>query len=380
QGISTVMEKWKPHFKLLQNGILSREADIGIPGICRGAGCEKAALYRCLECTQGLPYCDSCIVTAHRHLPLHWVDKWDCGYFNRVEVSTLGLIVHLGHRGEPCPNIPTGANFSPSNMATLHVNGMHSLKIHWCHCVDPSQLIHAGFFPATPETPESAFTIQLLEEFHLHALTSKKSAYDFVRALYRLGNNAFPDDAKERSREFNVATRIWSYLVMEKRSGQAHEMDSLLPHRQPGSLVVHCPACPEPGFNMPEGWKDTPPNLAYIHQIQLGADGNFRLQKKTKQDDPNDRSLCPGRSYFADEDVFNDYLASVGDENAPVTCTNLKAGNMQRATKFKNCDVTGVGAIMCIRHGLFRRGAIVDFQKGERFSHIDYALSAALRG
>ncbi|TDL22683.1 hypothetical protein BD410DRAFT_803124, partial [Rickenella mellea] len=299
-----------------------------------------------------------------------------------ADQASLGLILHLGHHGMPCDEIATDR--APSTLIITHTNGIHESKVHWCACKGcpsrVSQLVRAGLFPATPENPESAFTIKLLEEFHLHTLTSKKSAYDFFKALYRLTNNAFPDDVPERYREFNIAVRIWRHLTMVKRSGQAHGIDTLVPHRQPGSLVVMCPTCPEPEFNMSPGWKHTPTSMSYIHQIQLGADGNFRLQKKTKRDDPNDRSLAPGRSYFADENTFKLFLAKYQEEEAPETCSGFRAGNMQRATKFKNCDVTGVVAVMCIRHGIFRRGAMVDLQKGERFCHVDFALAAALRG
>ena len=44
--------------------------------------------------------------------------------------------------------------------------------------------------------------------------------------------------------------RLFNALVMLKRSGQAHGIDEHLPMRPPGSVVVPCFACPEPGFNM----------------------------------------------------------------------------------------------------------------------------------
>jgi hypothetical protein len=45
--------------------------------------------------------------------------------------------------------------------------------------------------------------------------------------------------------------------MMKKRLGQAHGIDKLMPRRPAGNLVLYCPACPEPGFNM--GLDKAPP-------------------------------------------------------------------------------------------------------------------------
>jgi hypothetical protein len=47
-------------------------------------------------------------------------------------------------------------------------------------------------FPATFEQPQTAFTFTAMKQFHVHALASKKSAYDYVKALCQLSNNAAP--------------------------------------------------------------------------------------------------------------------------------------------------------------------------------------------
>lgn len=38
--------------------------------------------------------------------------------------------------------------------------------------------------------------------------------------------------------------------------------------------------------------------LRYIYRIVFRCDGNFSLQKKSKNDDPNNRSLGMGEGYF----------------------------------------------------------------------------------
>ncbi|KAJ7745064.1 hypothetical protein B0H16DRAFT_1856588 [Mycena metata] len=55
-----------------------------------------------------------------------------------------------------------------------------------------------------------------------------------------------------RYREFLFACRLWRFLALQRRSGQAHNIDVSVPHRRPGSLTIRCPACPEFGFNISE--------------------------------------------------------------------------------------------------------------------------------
>jgi hypothetical protein len=53
------------------------------------------------------------------------------------------------------------------------------------------QLIRAGLFPATMDQPDTAFTFMVLNDFHVHTLALKKSAYDHFTALKKLTDNTF---------------------------------------------------------------------------------------------------------------------------------------------------------------------------------------------
>ena len=46
--------------------------------------------------------------------------------------------------------------------------------------------------------------------------------------------------------------------------------------------------------------------------------------------------------------------------------TEMMANLMQNKSKFRNCVVTGVAAVICARHALFRPCGMVDMQKGEK--------------
>jgi hypothetical protein len=55
--------------------------------------------------------------------------------------------------------------------------------------------------------------------------------------------------------QFLRVVRVWRVLTMEKRSGQAHGIDDVLTQQPPGCLLVRCPACPRPFFNMEPDWE-----------------------------------------------------------------------------------------------------------------------------
>lgn len=51
---------------------------------------------------------------------------------------------------------------------------------------------------------------------------------------------------------------------MLKRSGRGHDplgIDSTVN----GECAVECPACPQPGKNLPVNWKDADKNIRYMH-------------------------------------------------------------------------------------------------------------------
>lgn len=180
--------------------LLWREHDPDIPGLCSLIGCNNPATARCQECTQTRPFCQACVVSRHRNLPLHWIDVWNGNFFERKDLSELHFILHLGHRGEECPNATKG--FKPADFVILHENGVHKCQVKYCQCAGRpplrSQLIRAGFFPATLDRTETAFTLDVLDDFVLDFSLSKKTAHDYIRRLVHKTNGQFPDQVQVR--------------------------------------------------------------------------------------------------------------------------------------------------------------------------------------
>jgi hypothetical protein len=116
----------------------------------------------------------------------------------------LGLHIYLGHGGFPCLQ----AKLVPTEMVVLHTNGIHLLKVHFCDCsaqlLQRQQVMHAGWFPATPTEPRTCATFVLLRHFHILSLTSKVSVYHFYRALERGTDNTGLINIKVSQSPINV--------------------------------------------------------------------------------------------------------------------------------------------------------------------------------
>jgi len=76
-------------------------------------------------------------------------------------------------------------------------SGVHEIGVRWCCCPEAPerdmQLMAAGLFPATFQNPKTAFTFQVLKEFHLDNLECKTTPSQFISRLKRLTNDEFPN-------------------------------------------------------------------------------------------------------------------------------------------------------------------------------------------
>lgn len=136
--------------------------------------------------------CSSCIISTHIQLPFHHIGEW-CGmHFKHTSLSALGAMLCLGHQGEKCRNHLPGPG---CNTMIIDTNRIHHIYIEYCRCEDVPEAIQLAWsqlFPATMERPETTFTFVVLNDFHMHSLTLKKLALDYVDALRKHTNAAFP--------------------------------------------------------------------------------------------------------------------------------------------------------------------------------------------
>ena len=192
-----IMATFSSEFPALQESILlkSYHSDVGNVCHCRSG----PALFRCAGqeyCFGAKLFCQACFVLRHKFLPFHRAEQWNGNTFVDYSLEKLGYILYLGHNGEKCPNLSDIT--PPRRIVIVHTNGFHYMSIHFCHCLmaqsEPLQLCDEQLFPATMIRPQTAFTFSVLDNSHIHMLSSKKSMYDFHDALVKMTSPVFPQD------------------------------------------------------------------------------------------------------------------------------------------------------------------------------------------
>ncbi|KAJ7243463.1 hypothetical protein C8J57DRAFT_1243408 [Mycena rebaudengoi] len=372
-----LLEDFGEHFEELGNLLLEYEADelTGSPCSCNRPGMISST--QCYDCTGYQMSCKTCFVEAHIRSPFHWAEVWDTlqGCFIRHDISKFQHVIQLGHKGKPCKT-PVGERM----FTVVDRNGIHTTKLAFCGCREQppnkiKQLMRARLFPATTRELETTFTVNMLKDFQLHNLESKKAAYNYLGAIRRLSDNSFTADIPNPYAAFLCVVRVFNFLTLKKRAGQMHGIDSILAHRPSGNLIVWCPACPEAGFNSNPNCPETPHELRHLNQSQRTLDGNFQCNQSNKNTDPNDVSLCAGKGYFPLDSEYREYLSRIPISKEKSTCNYLNVANKQNKKKFKNMAITGTVNCQCSHVFIL---SCVDLHYGERFANTDKVLAMDL--
>src|SRR5216684_1755847 len=125
-------------------------------------------------------------------LHLKLLQCWTGLFYEKTLLQDLGLVIQLGYHGPscPCPG-PIQKDF-----VIVDLSGIHTIDIQFCACHNTSggaashiQLLRFCCFPSTITRPQSAFTFDVLNTFHLLMLQGKVSAYEFYCALQHKTDN-----------------------------------------------------------------------------------------------------------------------------------------------------------------------------------------------
>ena len=153
---------------------------------------------------------------------------------------------------------------------------------------------------------------------------------------------------------------------MLKRAGRGHDFTGVDATAE-GECAVLCPACPQAGKNLPDGWDKTPPSQRWLYTLFVGIDANFKLKRKKVSSEKMDPSLSCGWSYFVAEAEYKLFLNEHGRlPQERSTCSNYDAMAKANSRDTRFLDTTGAGTIDCIRHDMKRPNSVGDLQKGER--------------
>ncbi|KAG2114064.1 hypothetical protein BD769DRAFT_1630016 [Suillus cothurnatus] len=347
---------WEPECLIFLDELICLEGhgDDIINSLC--SHCKEAApTIHCKDCFLLELHCPSCT-------------RWNGTYFEQTTLKMLGLRIQLGHQiGDTCCNPHRAFN---DNFMIINMTVVHKVALDFCACetmqTHVKQLLRERLFPATIIDPKTAATFGVLEQYHLLSFESKASTYEFYQGLAHLSDNTGINPPKDRYPTFLHIIHKWRILKLLKRFARGHCPDGV-PMTEPGQCAVLCPACPQPGMNLPEDWKDTSPDKQWLYALFVGIDANFCLKQKCVSSDAVDAGINKGWSYFIEEKAYKAYLEDHKDRNQErSTCASLAA--------------TGVGTVNCARHNMKLWNAVGDLQKAFlRYINMVYLFFSAMR-
>ncbi|KAJ8489758.1 hypothetical protein ONZ45_g13445 [Pleurotus djamor] len=329
---------------------------------CAHCDSSKVELFRCVDCLGGEMLCSGCCLQRHSRNPFHRIQRWSAdGVFTKTSLKELGLIVKLGHGGKNCPRrekvVPIFSNVQ-KQLVIVHTTGVHLCTVEWCACLSAEghyeQLMKSRLFPATIESPSTAFTFELLEELHLQRVECKSSSSAFYSLLRRRTSPDGLDDVPDREREMERVSRCFRDLQARMASGIFNETKVF-----PGVLALFCPACPQPGRNITPR-THTPDDPDWMLVPILCADGNFKFDHLRLKSSPNEVLLRDGLAYLVTSSTYETHLEATHEKQHRSTCANHKAVNLS-------------GTAFFVPH------SVVNFKKGEQQKNMDFAVSESLK-
>ena len=112
---------------------------------------------------------------------------------------------------------------------------------------------------------------------------------------------------------------MWRDLKAQINAGLGHEAKTEL---QPGSLAIFCPACPQPGINLPQGWEADPKRYSvyissgiivlivfrWLYTRSIVIDGKFSAEHLKMKQPEEDVALSPGGRYMVEPKRYELHL------------------------------------------------------------------------
>ncbi|KAF8875488.1 hypothetical protein CPB84DRAFT_1689625, partial [Gymnopilus junonius] len=164
-------------------------------------------------------------------------------------------------------------------IAIIDVSGVHHLPVVHCTCwraEDDILFLKMGLFLASFDRIRTVFTFNVLTDFWLSNLECKTSAYQYYQKLRQITCPAFLKLVLNR------------YESILKPCVGAEELQHL------SKLALFCAACPQPGINLPNNWKED----TNWYAINFVADGNFKADHLAPRNAEDDMHLTDGEAFM----------------------------------------------------------------------------------
>lgn len=96
----------------------------------------------------------------------------------------------------PQPSLQSHDRLGNRMMVLVHSSGIHRVGVHFCRCTGSKgadvQLLEMGLYPASTRTPQTAFTLSVLEDGLLENLESNTALQSFVQRIRIKTNTVEP--------------------------------------------------------------------------------------------------------------------------------------------------------------------------------------------
>jgi hypothetical protein len=104
----------------------------------------------------------------------------------------MGLKIRLGPRGAHPRGDSCNWETTYSNFVVVDISGVHEVTVEFCGCSNIPhyiQLLRMRLYPATFNTPSTAFTFQLLQDFLTISFNTRLSQHHFFDFLHQKVDN-----------------------------------------------------------------------------------------------------------------------------------------------------------------------------------------------
>ncbi|KAF7368058.1 CxC2 domain-containing protein [Mycena sanguinolenta] len=297
------------------------------------------------------------------------IQRWDGAKFEQVTLKALGLRIQLGHwHGSVTDRIcPLPLTAPHDDFVIIDTSGVHPVHLDYCNCGlggHPTvQLLRARLWAATTTNPQTAATFSVLRRYHLLSFEAKCAALEFYQSLARESDNLHYKKDKDRYREFGEG------MIRPASLGPSMESARFL-----------CPACPQPGKNLPADWRNVPDEKQFLYALFLALDANFRLKRKDVSSEEKDPGLGNGWAFYCEVKKYMQHVKEHwNDKQDRSHCVAHDAVD-KPDREARGTASSGIAAVDCARHNMKRPQAVGDLQLGERYMNMDYMFFSSIAG
>jgi hypothetical protein len=239
------------------------------------------------------------------------------------------------------PNKTYTADSSNPILTVVDWNGVFDLEVVLCVCSKKNDreelLLHSGLFPSTFKNMKTVFTFSVLDDFLKDNLECKTTAQQYYSKLQSTTSRMFPnlvpvgyirfhlhmgtyEGLQNLYRQLLRASCQWRDLRNRMEQGLGLQLEHVAAD---GALAIFCPACPQPGINLPNGWRtrykpyvtipksdgschSTANRDQLVHTFIM--DGNFSAEHMRPWTGEQDISLSAGMAFMANPESYKSHL------------------------------------------------------------------------